>query len=281
MLDEAARSTDVGSGAFDQQGSQCLCVQAADRIRPPRWRASGVDDGRLRAVLVGERQVVGRPYRHDEVHRQAHRRARRDCGGAAASPSAVRRRSRRRPAAPEWLRSTRTSRRTSRGSRSRRRRSTPSWRNIDTSPSSRRSTISSISLPSVGRGRDAVRPRGLVAVGRGEPDHDVLARRMRHRWRALEPERLHPRVLDPDLGHLRELPLAAGACRRRSSIDRADLGQRRQRGEGIRVSGLSHRCTAARAMGRPGRGSPGPPRSRARRGRGTADRATHLVDFQK
>ena len=109
---------------------------------------------------------------------------------------------------------TRTSRRSGLAPRARRRRTTTSCRNVDTSPSSSRSTVRSISfVPSGGR-RDRVRARRRVAVGRGQADHVVLAGPVRRRFGEREAERLRACGLSRTLEHRRRLATAADPATR-------------------------------------------------------------------
>ena len=127
--------------------------------------------------------------------------------------------------------------------------STTSCRNVETSPSSSRSTVSSISFGAVGRRRDRVRARRGVAVGRGQA-HDVV------------------------LAGADGAPGSASASRNvfaRAVSSRMSTHRRRAATRSAAVPGLGHRVSrpgsAARARGRRGRGSRSAPRTRARRGR--------------
>ena len=102
----------------------------------------------------------------------------------------------------------------------------------------------------LGRGGDRVAALGLVAVLRGEPDVDVLARQVAGPARDVEDERGRPAGLGHPLDDLRGPP---------GEAPRAGPGGRRRRRR------LSRRHSAARARGRRRRGSRATPRSPARR----------------
>ncbi len=156
---EARRAAHVGGRVG--RATRRREVVAASAARPGGPAAggasAGVDDRRLGpGQLVGVVEVVGRPDRDDEAHQVGaprapgepqHRHQRHDARTAADEQ----RRACRRP--------TRTSRRSARAPRARRRPTTSSCRNVETSPSSSRSTVSSISSDAVGRRRDRVRAR--------------------------------------------------------------------------------------------------------------------------
>src|SRR5690606_6112065 len=97
----------------------------------------------------------------------------------------------------------------------------------------------------VGRARQGVGPLGGVPVGGGEPQVDVLPGLVPRPAGHVEHEGRCRRALGTPVHEGRELP--AGA-------DGVPAAQTRL---------LSHPGTAARATGRPGRGTPGAPRSRA------------------
>ena len=118
--------------------------------------------------------------------------------------------------------------------------SSSSCRNVETSPSGSRSTVSSIDGAVVRRRRDRVRALRAVAVGRGEPDDEVLAGEVRRRDAARASANvLTRRGLRPDRRD-----------RRVSATDRS-AGRRRWPS----VTSLSRPGSAARARGRHGRGS--------------------------
>ena len=137
-----------------------------------------------------------------------------------------------------------------------------SCRNVETSPSSRRSTVSSISLGVVGRRGDRVRPRPRCTVGCREPDDEVLAGHVMASGRSRrEPEGLGARRLGRD------------ARRRCRGLPR--------RGGRVGRSCISHLGSAVRATGRRGRGSRCCSQKPGSSWSSSSSPATHLALFQK
>ena len=159
------------------------------------------------------------------------------------------------------------SRRSVRGPPARRPAATTSCRNAETSPSSSRSTVSSISPVPSGARRDRVRAGGGVAVGGGEPHDVVLARRGGGAARAGEPSRnvLRGRASRRAPSQHRA-PSASAACGVRA-VSRPTV--------------VSRPGSAARARGRRGRGSRCAPRSPGSSWSSRRSPATHFALFQK